>query len=340
MGAGGAIIWIGSGAVGPFVNVVATAFAGLVDHAAASPSATPIPSGLIGDAPSIQVPEEPYTNSDAIDVTVNVPSDVVGADDYTVRLYVTLKDQAPTKVAEEPVGPTSVLVIRDVALAKGRNELQASVVGPGGESELSSYVAWILDTSAPKITVSSPKDGSAVNRDSVTIKGKTQARSAIVVRNEANGASTTGEAGTDGLFAIRIAITAGVNGITITAKDPAGNANSSVLSVRRGSGKLIASLTGSAYRFTASKLPRNVTFRVVVTDPDGRSLAGAKVLFTVQIPGLEAIVSPKLTTAGDGTATFQTRIPKGAQKGGGLATVLVTTSDFGATTDRQVLTVR
>ena len=82
-----------------------------------------------------------------------------------------------------------------------------------------------------------------------------------------------------------------------------------------------------------------MSFTVVVTDPGGSRLAGATALFTVTVPGLEAIVSGQILTNGSGTATFTTTIPKGAMKGSGLATVLVTTDGLGTITDRQVLTV-
>jgi hypothetical protein len=82
-----------------------------------------------------------------------------------------------------------------------------------------------------------------------------------------------------------------------------------------------------------------VSFTVTVTGRDGKRLQGATVLFTVTVPGLEAIVSSELTTDANGTASFSTRVPKGAMAGTGLATVLVTTTDDGSATDRQVLTV-
>ena len=66
--------------------------------------------------------------------------------------------------------------------------------------------------------------------------------------------------------------------------------------MRKGSGRLTANLTGSAYRFKASKLPRNITLTVTVTGPDGRRLAGATALFTISVPGLEAIVSGEVPT--------------------------------------------
>ena len=92
-----------------------------------------------------------------------MPANVAGADGYTVRLWVTLKDSEPQMVQEVPVGPTSVLVIQEVELEKGRNSMQASIMGPGGESELSAVADWILDQSRPSIKISSPKDNASTS---------------------------------------------------------------------------------------------------------------------------------------------------------------------------------
>ncbi len=335
------ILWVASGAVGPLVDNAVKGLGNVVSsigNVVASPDATQAPA--IADAPTIVSPDEAYTNDDVVDITVNVPAAWVGKDGYTVRLWVTLPDKQPALMNEVPVGPTSVLVIPEVELAKGRNDFQASINGPGGEGELSPVATWVLDQSRPKITISSPKASSATSRDAITVKGKTQARSTVRIRNELNGDVVTVEAGKDGLFEGKVNVSSGINSITITATDPAGNPNTETITVRKGSGDLQVTLTGTAYRFTAKRLPRTVTFTVVVSDPDGRRVAGAVALFTVTVPGLEAIVSNELPTSQSGAATFTTRIPKGALPGSGLASVLVTTDSYGQKTDRQVLTVR
>ena len=53
------------------------------------------------------------------------------------------------------------------------------------------------------------------------------------------------------------------------------------MSVLKGSGKLEATLSASAYTIKVSKLPERVTLSVAVTDPDGRPLEGARVTFTL-----------------------------------------------------------
>ena len=95
---------------------------------------------------------------------------------------------------------------------------------------------WILDTSKPKITVISPKNNAQVKQDKVTVKGKSQALAEVRLQNAANGAIATVKAGKDGLWSASLAVANGGNAITITATDPAGNANTAQLNVRKGSG--------------------------------------------------------------------------------------------------------
>jgi Glucodextranase, domain B len=339
MGAG--ILWVASGSVGPVVASAVRGFGGFlssIGNAVSSPAPTDAPA--IADAPTIVSPEEPYTNEDTVDVTVHVPTAVAGLPGYTVRLWVTLPDTPATLLTEQAVGPTSTQVIAGVPLSPGRNDIQASIAGPGGESERSAIATWMQDTSKPKLSIISPKNNASTNKGSITVKGKTQARSTVRLRNDTNGATATVDADANGLWQTSIAVAAGINAISVTTTDPAGNSNSLDLTIRRGSGKLVVALTGTAYRLNASKLPKTISFTVTVTGPDGKRVAGATALFTVTVPGLEAIVSPETSTRTDGTATFTTKIPSGALPGSGLASVLVTTDSDGQGTDRQVLTVK
>ena len=336
---GAAILWAGSGQVGPFISSVVKGFGGFVSQVGAvagSPKPTEAPA--LSDAPSIAVPEQPYTNKDKVDVTVNVPPAVTGLEGYTVRLYVTLEDQDPQLLVEVPVGKIAVQVLPAVGLSAGRNDIQAAIMGPAGESERSAVATWVLDQSKPKVSVISPKNNAQVKKAVVTVKGKSQAGAEIRLTNSANGAIATTVVGKDNLWETTLAVSDGSNAITVTARDPAGNENTAELNVRKGSGRLTANLTGSAYRFKASKLPRNITLSVTVTGPDGRRLSGATALFTISVPGLEAIVSGEVPTNASGVAQFSTTIPAGATPGGGLATVLVV-SGSGTVTDRQVLTI-
>jgi hypothetical protein len=333
------VLWIGSGGIGPVVASIASSFGAVIDGAGRTAAPTRTPTAPVADAPLIRVPAEPLTNMPTVDVAVSVPADVVGLPGHAVRLYVTLPEAPVALVSQTPIGPTAVVSLPGTALAAGRNDFHATVVSPSGESDPSPIVTFVLDQVAPKVTISAPKNNVLVNGNAITIRGTTQGRSTVAARNEANGATATTAAADDGTFELSIGITAGINGITVTATDPARNIGSAIVTVRKGTGSFVARLSASAYRIKASKLPQNVEFRVLVTDPSGRPLSGASTLFTITVPGLEAILSSELTTGGDGTAVFRTRLPEGAQVGGGLASVLVTSADFGTATDRQVLTI-
>jgi hypothetical protein len=160
----------------------------------------------------------------------------------------------------------------------------------------------------------------------------------IVARNEANGASVTGKAAPDGRFSLTLALEPGVNGITLTSTDPAGNVSDLVISVLRGSGKLTANLNASSVQFRTSRLPAPLTLTATVTDPDGHPVDGASVTFSLSIPGVDPITQDA-TTNSDGTAIFQTNVPDGATVGTGLATVLVETRSYGSITARAPIAI-
>ena len=335
-------LMIGLGLVAPAVSSVVKGFGGMVGSltnivAAPPPSA----SGAVAGAPAIDPPDPATTNVASVDLTVRVPTAVVGLPGQTCRIYVTLPSAKPVVVTEAPVGGTSTLVLPGVALVKGVNTFTATIVGPGGESAQSQPVTVTLDVSKPAITVTSPKSGSTAKGTAITVKGKTQAASEVRLQNDANGATVTVTADDTGLFSAVIAIAAGPNKITITVTDPAGNGNTATVTVTKGSGTLHVTLTGTVYQFNSKKLPTNVTFTAVIVGADGKLVPGATALFTVSVPGLQALISSPITTGSSGSATFSTTIPKGATPGLGLATVLITMPTGTQTaTDRSVLTVR
>jgi Bacterial Ig-like domain (group 1)/Glucodextranase, domain B len=323
---------------------VATAIGGSLSGFLADITSTPSPSPTeltVADAPTLEAPAEPYTNVPSVDLVGTVPAAVAGDADYRIRIYVAIGTGDPGALTEVPVGASQHFIIPGVELSKGTNTFTATIVGPSGlESEKSASVAYVLDQSKPRITISSPKTNGVVNGTSVAIVGLTQGRSAISIRNASTNATVNGAADAKGAFSIVVPIGTGTNTIQVTATDPAGNANVATLTIRRGTGALTAKLSASIYQVRRSNLPEPVTLTVVVTDPDGRPLAGAKVTFTLAVPGVPAIASSEITTNSAGRATFKTTIPKGANKGQASATVIVTTQSVGQTTDRTVITIQ
>jgi hypothetical protein len=331
------VLYIGAGGVG----FLAGTLGGTVTKFVGSITATPTPAAtqsLVADAPSIESPTEPYTNQPRVDLIVTVPSKLAGNPDYRLRIYLALKDQAPAPIDEKALAPTPRMIV-PVTLTTGINDFSVTLVGPAGESESSPLARWILDTNPPGIKLSSPKDGAEINRKAVTIDGRTQARSTIVIRNTKTDDSISGTAAADGTFSLAVPIASGSNVIHIAITDPAGNANALDLTVRRGSGRLRASIASSVYSISQKDLPTDVRLTVLVDDPDGAPLAGARVTFTLSIPGIPTITGDATTDA-NGQAVFATKIPKGASKGGGSAAVLVQTDAFGKTTDETPITIK
>jgi hypothetical protein len=331
-----AVLYVGAGGLSRAAAAVGASLTGFMDELAATPS--PSPSELfVTDAPDLESPEEPYTNEAARDLVFIVPAELAGDSEHRIRVFQQLKDQQPVAIGEWPIGATQRVVV-PVELETGINDFTAILVGPGGQSEPSAVVRYVLDATPPKITIVSPKANAKVNASSVEIKGKTQGRSSLIARNEANDASISVAAESDGTFTMRLAIRSGSNVIRISGTDPAGNVGETTITVRRGSGKLSVALSASDYIFKRGRLPDPIRLTATVTDPDGRALQGAAVTFTLSVPGI-ATITREGTTNAAGRVIFETTIPRSATLGQGLAAVLVRTNQFGSIDDRVVVTI-
>ena len=330
------VLYVGAGGLSTVVGGLGDSVGGFVAGVTATPTprATVIP---VSHAPALVTPAEPYVNVPTVDLQVTTPSDVVADPDHRIRVYLALKDQPAAPIQEIPVGATATTII-PVELTKGTNDFSVTIVGPGGESESSAVARYILDQTAPKITLTSPKDGGVVNRKAVSIKGKTQGRTTLLARNEANGASIAGSSAGDGTFELSLPLAGGANKISIHMVDPAGNEGDFTFTVRRGTGKLTVALSASAYRILVSKLPETIRLSATATDPDGRALKDADITFTLSIPGIP-VVTAEGKTGSNGRAIFETRIPKGADPGQGNATVIISSDEFGSTEDYTVITL-
>jgi hypothetical protein len=304
------------------------------------PSPAPGPTlAIIPTSPVLDAPMEAATNQASVTVTGSVPASISGQRaGLMIRLYVALPKTVPVQVREVPLGELPTFAIPDVALQPGRNDFSATVVGPGGEGEASPIVTYVLDTTKPTLAISSPKDKTAVNGASVTIVGKTQGASTISARNAANGRTAIGAADGTGSFQVVLPLADGTNAISVTATDPAGNAATAVLTVRRGAGQLKVALNASSYRISAANLPRVLELRAVATDPSGNGLAGRDITFTLAIPGVPPITGQETTDA-SGVAVFRTSIPAGATPGSGPGTAFLTTPEYGDASGRVVITI-
>ncbi len=330
------VLYVAAGGFTTVARSLGSTLTGFVQSVTAT--ATPAPTILtVSEPPTIASPAEPYTNADSVDLVVTVPTALAGNPDYQVRVYLALEDQARVAIQQSPLGPTARTVI-PVTLTKGINDFTVTLVGPGGESESSALVRYVLDQTPPTIKLTTPKDGATINRQAAELKGRTQGRSTLIVRNAADASSIVGTADGDGTFSLSIPLAVGSNTLRIASTDPAGNTKEMELTVRRGSGKLRASLSASIYRVSRSSLPRPLRLTVTVTDPDGQVLPGARVTFTLSIPGI-ASVTAEGVTGPNGRAVWTTTIPGGAEVGSGSAAALAVAGTFGSVSDQTAITI-
>ena len=331
----GGVLLAASGGIGPTLAALAGGFSTAFDRLVATPvpTSTDLPPT---DSPRIAPPEQPYTSTAAIDLNLSVPTAVLGDPNARVRIYLALEGLESAPVVDVPVGTTSRMVV-PFELTSGRNDISATLFRGEQESEQSPIVTWILDAEPPKITVTSPKDGSSVDRPDATIKGTTQAGTTLVARNPANNASITTVAARDGTFELSLPLVPGDQEIVISGTDPAGNQGQTTLRLKQGSTQMRVQLRASLYQISISHHPRSLQLTVLVTDPSGKPLSGARAFFTLQIPGL-APISNELFTGVDGRAIFTTPLVGSLSKGGGAGTVLVTDGVYGESTDRVTLT--
>lgn len=335
----GAVLFAASGGLGTVASALGSTFTGFVDDI----TATPVPSQQptdIADSPILIQPTEPYTNQATVDLVGTIPQGVVGNPQAQIKVYVAIGEQDPAPLQIIPVPATARFVVPGVSLSEGPNAFSAAIVGPSGESEPSPVVTYVFDAAKPRIVLTSPASGSVVNAKSVKLVGETQPRSTMTVRNATSNATVTGAADENGKFTVIVPIVEGTNDIGITSRDPAGNENHLVLAVSRGNGKLTATIGASAYSIKRSSLPASIRLGVTVHDPDGRPLEAARITFSLAVPGVPAVTSKTITTAGDGTATWSTTIPNGATVGTISATVIVKTDAFGELTDRTVIAIK
>ena len=333
---GFAVLAVAAGGLGFVVGGVGSTVGGFVEGVTSTPSPS-APPVTISDAPTLEQPSEPYTGEKTADLVVTVPPGLVGDTAHRIRVYLALPDQNPAAIQEVPIADAPKTII-PVELEDGINDFTVTIVGPGGQSDSSLSARFVYDATPPKITITTPKNNATVNRQAVEIKGKTQARTTLLARNEANGSSISTTAGPDGAFDFNLAIASGINTITIVGTDPAGNVSEVSLNVKRGNGKLTVALTASDYQLRRGRLPEAVTLIANVTDPDGRPLPGANVTFTLSMPGISTVTIDTTTNA-NGRATFRTTVPKGVDLGQGSAAVLVSSSDFGSTEDFRVISI-
>jgi hypothetical protein len=300
----GAIALTITGGLGGAIGDLGHALGGLVGGIAGA-SPTPASSQIVSPegAPRLEEPVTPWTNVALWDVRGVLPSGVAGSSTLRLRVYV-----GETQVAQVPVPATADFLVPAVPLQPGWNEISAAIVETTGEGPRSAAIKVNFDDQPPALSISSPRNGAKITATSVTVSGTTQAGSSVSVHNGLTGGSANTSAAASGSFKMSIDIGTGVNPLTITATDPAGNETSKAVSVSHGSGALTAKLSLSQVRIAQSSLPQTLVITFKLTDVGGGGVDGAKVVFTIAPPGQP--ISTFNTVTSNGVAKWSVSIPK------------------------------
>jgi hypothetical protein len=334
-------VLIGSGFMLDMAKGLGSAFHDAVAQLSSQPPATAVPSGVALDTPQLDTPANSgYTSQASMPLQGTVPPPTVGKSGYKVHVYQLATNNVKTLVAEVVVGTSTRFVTSPVTLVDGNNIFAAALDGPSGEGDLSPSVTYILDTTPPSITVSSPRQNAMLNSSSVSISGQTDPTISLIVRNQqvAGGGTNITTSDSAGRFSVSVPIVAGPNTIVITGTDKAGNSATTTITVHRNYGDLAAHLQVSPTKFAASA---KVTLKLTLhaTSVNGGPLADSQVTFVVQPQGLGPISSPDgLTTDSQGVATWQIDI-SGAAAGTGQASVMVTDPAGDVVTDTATFTI-
>ncbi|GHI01253.1 S8 family serine peptidase [Neobacillus kokaensis] len=175
----------------------------------------------------------------------------------------------------------------DVKLKKGENQLIAKASTSQGMTDASAPVTITFDAEAPELTIDSPADGSKLNTETITVKGKVNddyLQSVMV-----NGTKAKVENGT---YSARIMLDEGISQIKVVAKDEAGNTTDKTIKVD--------------VKFTAP----HIEHLKPAEDKELKKGESVKIEFTSE-PGLKASFSihMPLTKTNTGRLTNATELP-------------------------------
>ena len=163
-------------------------------------------------------------------LTITAPAPNAITNQNSIAVTGTISDQTPTAVT---VNGASATVTNNTSYSatvslgsEGSTLLTVRATDAGGRSTDSTRTI-IRDTQAPTLGLTSPADGAATRQTTITVAGTANDANGLTVNT--NGTPFT--VGGDGSFSGPVALVAGVNVLTTTATDGAGNATSVIRTV-------------------------------------------------------------------------------------------------------------
>jgi hypothetical protein len=295
----------------------------------------PVPVGQ----PAFLAPASTLVNRKRVPLRVHVPDPGVAWDGLELRVF-----RGGSEVLRQPIGPEDLngkgrISLAGIPLKSGSNRLSVALANAGGLGPVSEPLTMRVDDRPPKLRVTAPKSGVAINAGTVTVEGRTVPGIRVIVRNMTTDQKVAAFADGQGRFSAKIGLKRGRATIKVVVSDAAGNQNPKQIVIVRGNGKPQARLTLSRTTFKRAALPRTMDATVSVLDADGRPVKGAQVVFSFAPSGPPARLKP-MTTTKLGTARWSgIRLTTDVVVGDGLVTVRVTLPDGRELTSTKHFTV-
>jgi hypothetical protein len=217
-----------------------------------------------------------------------------------------------------------------IALEEGPNRLTARLAGPNGAGPAATDIEILLDTQPPTLSVDAPRDHQPVEGDRVTVRGASDPGTTISIVNRRTGAESPLTVGPSGEFEEVVLLEPGENELRIKASDVAGNVESLVRSVDRAGAGVKPKISVTPGQLSARQLPRSVRVIARMHDKEKRPVKGARVTFTLSVPGQATARSKEVVTGADGTAVWKVEIPSEGIETGDAQVTLVAQLPTGA----------
>ena len=265
--------------------------------------------------PALLAPVAPVTRAAKIDIEALRPSGLRRDQRYRVKVYV---NDVVARSVRLPDGEE--VTLPNVPLEEGRNAIRVSLVGDGGEGDLSAPVTITRDDIAPDIRITQPALGDKVYVDSLTLFGTTEPGADITITDVATGHDLDTSIDAAGRFSASLRLALGDNRLLLRSTDSAGNHSTSRVTIVRAASSASLELTITPTELSSDTLPAHVVLTAQVRDEMGH-LADAEVVFSVSPPDSET--TTYRTTAKAGKARWTNlQINPGDTPGQWLVTVL------------------
>jgi hypothetical protein len=304
-----------------------------------SPTTSPVPlatgEGVPTELPTVQLTSEfiddplsgmVTSERDAV-LSVEIPETVIKTRDLQLLV---LHDGEVVQTIVKPSGSEDP---KPIMLAEGPNRLSARLAGPNGPGPATTDIEILLDTQAPALTVDNPRDHQSVDSDRVTVRGESDPGTTVVIVNRKNDAQSSLTVGPSGEFEEAVPVEPGENDIRIRASDVAGNIESVDRSVDRAGAGVKPKISANPRQVSARQLPQPVRILARLIDKEKRPVKGARVTFTLTVPGQATARSPEVTSGADGVAVWKTDIPSEGVELGDAQITLVAELPTGTKTE-------